>query len=136
MILTGAQLAGGVAGESGHAEVAQGAIDFLWNGTYLFSPGLLAAGIAAAAASLISRSYSDLARRICDRGRSRGTCTLDRHLGIRSLGSRCKHCGAGPCFPASHAHRCEIGGRSAADDTSTFDRDPHNAGYRRGEGPG
>ena len=56
VVLTGAQLAGGVAGESGHAEVAQGAIDFLWNGTFLFSPGLLAAGIAAAAASLISRA--------------------------------------------------------------------------------
>jgi len=56
VVLTGAQLAGGVAGESGHAEVAQGAIDFLWNGSLLFSPGLLAAGIAAAAASFISRT--------------------------------------------------------------------------------
>ncbi|MEA2001866.1 MAG: hypothetical protein U9N84_08290 [Actinomycetota bacterium] len=56
VVLTGAQLAGGVAGESGHAEVAQGAIDFLWNGTLLFTPGLLAVGIAAAAASLLSRA--------------------------------------------------------------------------------
>jgi len=56
VVLTGAQLAGGVAGESGHADVARGVIDFLWNGTYLFSPGLLAVGIAAAAASFVSRA--------------------------------------------------------------------------------
>ena len=56
VVLTGVQLAGGVAGDAGHAEVAQGAIDFLWNGTFLFSPGLLAVGIAAAAASFVSRA--------------------------------------------------------------------------------
>ena len=56
VVLIGVQLAGAVAGESGHAEVAQGAIDFLWNATLLFSPGLLAAGIAAAAASFVSRA--------------------------------------------------------------------------------
>jgi len=56
VVLTGAQLAGGVAAESGHAEVARGVIDFLWNGTLLFSPGLLAVGIAAAAASFVSRA--------------------------------------------------------------------------------
>lgn len=54
VVVIGAQLAGGVAGESGHAEVAQGAIDFLWNSSVLFAPGLLAAGLAAAAASFIS----------------------------------------------------------------------------------
>ena len=56
IVFQGIQLAGAVAGEEGHAEVAQGVNDFLWNGTFLFSPGLLAAGIAAAAASLISRA--------------------------------------------------------------------------------
>ena len=56
VVLTGAQLAGGVAGESGHADVAQGVIDFLWNGSLLFSPGLLAVGIAAAVASFVSRA--------------------------------------------------------------------------------
>lgn len=53
-VTTGVQLAGGVAGQSGHAEVAQGAIDFLWNSSLLFSPGLLAVGVAAAAASFVS----------------------------------------------------------------------------------
>jgi hypothetical protein len=47
----GAQLAGGVAGAYGHAEVAQGAVDLLWEGSYLFTPGLVAVGISAAAAS-------------------------------------------------------------------------------------
>lgn len=55
-MVTGVQVAGGVAGEAGHAEVAQGAIDFLWNGSLLFSPGLLAAGLAAAATSFVSRA--------------------------------------------------------------------------------
>ena len=52
----GIQLAGGVAGEHGHAEVAQGALDFFWESTFLFSPGLLAVGIAAAAASFAYRA--------------------------------------------------------------------------------
>lgn len=56
VVLTGAQLAGGVAAESGHAEVTQGVIDFLWNGSLLFSPGLLAVGIGAAVASFVSRA--------------------------------------------------------------------------------
>jgi len=55
IILVGVQQAGGVAGQNGHVEVAQGAIDFLWEGSYLFSPGLLAVGIAAAAASFADR---------------------------------------------------------------------------------
>ena len=55
IVLVGVQLAGGLAGESGHAEVAQGAIDFLWNSAYLFTPGLLAVGITAAAASFSNR---------------------------------------------------------------------------------
>jgi hypothetical protein len=56
IVLLGVQLAGGVAGEHGHAEVAQGAIDFMWEGTFIFTPGLLAVGIAAAAASFINRT--------------------------------------------------------------------------------
>jgi len=56
ILLTGVQLAGGVAGDSGHAEVAQGAIDFLWNSSLMFTPGLLAVGIAAAAVSFAHRT--------------------------------------------------------------------------------
>ena len=56
ILLVGVQLAGGVAGENGHAEVAQGAIDFMWEGTYIFSPGLLAVGITAAAVSFTHRA--------------------------------------------------------------------------------
>ena len=56
IVLLGVQLAGGVAGERGHAEVAQGALDFLWNGVFLFSPGLLAVGITAAVASFAYRT--------------------------------------------------------------------------------
>ncbi len=56
IVLTGVQLAGGVAGDSGHAEVAQGAMDFLWNSVYMFTPGLLAVGIAAAAVSFTHRT--------------------------------------------------------------------------------
>lgn len=55
IVLVGVQLAGGVAGDSEHAEVAQGAIDFLWEGSFLYSPGLLATGIAAAVASFACR---------------------------------------------------------------------------------
>ena len=56
IVLTGVQMAGGVAGENGHAEVAQGALDFTWNGSFLITPGLLAIGITAAAASFTSRA--------------------------------------------------------------------------------
>lgn len=55
IVMTGVRLAGGVAGEHGHAEVAQGAIDFLWEGVFIFSAGLIAVGIAAAAVSFASR---------------------------------------------------------------------------------
>lgn len=56
VVLAGVDLAGGVAGESGHAEVAQWAADFIWNGSFLFSPGLLAVGVATAVASFTSRT--------------------------------------------------------------------------------
>ena len=56
IVLVGAQLAGGLAGESGHTEVAQGAIDFFWNSAFLFIPGLLAVGITAAVASFTTRA--------------------------------------------------------------------------------
>ncbi len=56
VVLTGVELAGGVAGEHGHAEVAQGALDFIWEGVYIFSPGLLAVGIAAAVVSFTYRT--------------------------------------------------------------------------------
>lgn len=55
IVMTGVRLAGGVAGEHGHAEVAQGVIDFVWEGAFIFSPGLLAVGIAAAAISFTHR---------------------------------------------------------------------------------
>jgi hypothetical protein len=53
--VTGVQLAGRVAGENGHAEVAQGANDFLWESVFLFTPGLLVLGITAAIVSFSSR---------------------------------------------------------------------------------
>lgn len=56
IILSGIQLAGRVAGENGHAEAAQGALDFLWEGVFMFTPGLLAVGIAAAAVSFVDRA--------------------------------------------------------------------------------
>lgn len=56
IVFTAVQLAGAEAGDNGHAEVAQGAIDFLWNGTLIFSPGLLAVGIAAAVVSFTHRT--------------------------------------------------------------------------------
>ncbi len=55
IVFVGVELAGAVAGDHGHAEVAQGAVDFLWNGTVMFSPGLLAVGITAAVASFTYR---------------------------------------------------------------------------------
>ena len=56
MMLLGAQLTGRVAGANGHAEVGQAVIDFLWEGSSLFIPGLLAVGIAASAAGLAYRA--------------------------------------------------------------------------------
>ncbi len=55
IVIVGVQLAGAEAGDRGHTEVAQGAADFLWNSSLMFSPGLLAIGIAAAVASFIYR---------------------------------------------------------------------------------
>jgi hypothetical protein len=54
-VFIGVQVAGSTAGDWGHTEVAQGALDFIWNGTLIFSPGLLAVGIAAAVASFAYR---------------------------------------------------------------------------------
>ncbi len=51
LIFIAADLTGAEAGQQGHAEVAQGFVDFNWNGVWLFSPGLLAVGIAVAVAS-------------------------------------------------------------------------------------
>lgn len=57
MILgVGIDLAGGVAGENGHVEVAQMAVDFAWESAYLFTPGLLAMGVAAATAAFGHRA--------------------------------------------------------------------------------
>ena len=56
ILFTAVQLAGAEAGDNGHAEVAQGAVDFFWNGTLIFSPGLLAVGIAAAVVSFTDRT--------------------------------------------------------------------------------
>ena len=56
IVFAAVELAGAEAGDNGHAEVAQGVIDFLWNGTYIFSPGLLAVGIAAAVGSFTYRT--------------------------------------------------------------------------------
>ncbi len=53
--VNGALLTGSVAGETGHAEVAQGAVDFVWNSSLLFSPGLVAAGLAIVVASFAHR---------------------------------------------------------------------------------
>ncbi|MGI9607968.1 MAG: hypothetical protein ACR2P0_17700 [Acidimicrobiales bacterium] len=55
IVFVGVELAGAEAADRGHAEVAQGAVDFLWNGTLLFSPGLLAVGITGAIASFVHR---------------------------------------------------------------------------------
>lgn len=55
IVFVGVELAGAEAADRGHAEVAQGAIDFLWNGTLLLSPGLLAVGITAAITSFSYR---------------------------------------------------------------------------------
>jgi hypothetical protein len=55
IVLLGVQLGGAVAAENGHSEVAQGAIDFLWESVYLFTPGLFAVGVAAGAVSFADR---------------------------------------------------------------------------------
>lgn len=55
IVFVGVELAGAEGADRGHTEVAQGAVDFLWNGTLLFSPGLLAVGISGATASLSNR---------------------------------------------------------------------------------
>jgi hypothetical protein len=55
IIFVGVEVAGAEAADHGHAEIAQGAVDFLWNGTLLFSPGLLAVGITGAIASFLYR---------------------------------------------------------------------------------
>lgn len=56
IVFVGVQLTGAEAGDNGHAAVAQGAADFLWTGTWILSPGLLAVGISAAAASFAYRA--------------------------------------------------------------------------------
>lgn len=56
IVLLGVQLAGGVAGENGHAEVAQGALDFLWEGVVSFTPGLMAIGVTAAVVGFTNRA--------------------------------------------------------------------------------
>ena len=55
LVFVGAELTGAEAGEQGHAEVAQAVVDFNWNGVWIFSPGLLAVGIAVSLASLSYR---------------------------------------------------------------------------------
>ena len=55
LIFVAAEVTGAEAGRQGHAEVAQGVIDFNWNGAWLFSPGLLAAGVGVAVASFSSQ---------------------------------------------------------------------------------
>ena len=55
MVDTGVDLMGGVAADHGHETVAQAANDFTWNISLLYSPGLLAIGLAAASAGLRRR---------------------------------------------------------------------------------
>lgn len=55
IVFVGVEIVGAEAGDYGHTEVAQGAADFLWSGSLIFSPGLLAVGIAAAVASFSYR---------------------------------------------------------------------------------
>lgn len=52
---TGVDLMGWVGAEHGHEAVAQAANDFGWNITWLYTPGLLAVGLAGASAGLASR---------------------------------------------------------------------------------
>lgn len=55
MVDTGVDLMGSVAADHGHEVVAQAANDFTWNISLLYSPGLLAVGLAAASAGLRRR---------------------------------------------------------------------------------
>jgi len=55
LIAVSAVLIGAEAADQGHVEVAQGVIDFIWNAAWLFTPGLLAFGVGAAAASFSQR---------------------------------------------------------------------------------
>lgn len=55
MVDTGVDLMGWVGAEHGHEAVAQAANDFTWNISLLYSPGLLAIGLAAASAGLRHR---------------------------------------------------------------------------------
>ena len=55
MVDTGVDLMGRVGAEHGHQEVAQAANDFTWNIVWLYSPGLLAIGLAATSAGLRHR---------------------------------------------------------------------------------
>lgn len=56
MVVIGAQLTGAVAGDVAHADASLVVADFLWNGSYLATPGLLATGLAAAVAGLVTRA--------------------------------------------------------------------------------
>jgi hypothetical protein len=51
VVIAAFQQMGAEAGSYGHTEVAQAVVDFLWNSSLLFSPGLLAVGLGAAIAS-------------------------------------------------------------------------------------
>ncbi len=51
VVVAAFQQIGVEAGLYGHTEVAQGVVDFLWNSSLIFAPGLLAVGLAAAVAS-------------------------------------------------------------------------------------
>jgi hypothetical protein len=55
MVDTGIDLMGRVGAEHGHEAVAQAANDFTWNVVWLYSPGLLAIGLAATSAGLRHR---------------------------------------------------------------------------------
>ena len=55
MVDTGVDLMGRVGAEHGHEAVAQAANDFTWNVVWLYSPGLLAIGLAATSAGLRHR---------------------------------------------------------------------------------
>ncbi len=52
LIIVAARLAGAEAGEQGHDAVVHGAVDLMWNGAWLFTPGLLALGVGIGVAGL------------------------------------------------------------------------------------
>ncbi len=56
ILLTGISLTGAVAGDHGHVEVARVAADFLWEGSWLFTPGLLAIGLGATVAAFMYKA--------------------------------------------------------------------------------